>query len=103
MSIIWPELYFIRHGETDWNAEGRYQGSKDIPLNERGRGQAQLNGGLLRQLLERGGRAPTEFSWYVSPLGRTRETMNLVRAGNRRAGARPDDRSAPRRDFLRRL
>ena len=77
----WPELYFVRHGETDWNAEGRYQGSKDIPLNARGRGQAALNGELLKMLLDRAGRVATDFSWYVSPLGRTRETMDLVRKG----------------------
>lgn len=80
-AFTWPELYFVRHGETDWNAEGRYQGSRDIPLNDRGRGQARLNGELLKTLLERGNRASTDFSWYASPLGRTRETMNLVRAG----------------------
>lgn len=78
--LVWPEFYFVRHGETDWNAEGRYQGSKDIPLNDRGRGQAALNGELLQQLLERTRRTPTDFTWYVSPLGRTRETMNLVRS-----------------------
>jgi probable phosphoglycerate mutase len=81
VDLVWPELYFIRHGETDWNAEGRYQGSKDIPLNDRGRGQADLNGKLLRQLLARAGRQPTDFGWYVSPLSRTRETMSRVRAG----------------------
>src|ERR1700712_4330203 len=75
----WPELYFVRHGETDWNAEGRYQGSRDIPLNARGRAQAALNGALLKTLLERSGRAATDFSWYVSPLGRTRETMDNIR------------------------
>jgi broad specificity phosphatase PhoE len=80
MSLNWPELYFIRHGETDWNAEGRYQGSKDIPLNDTGRGQADLNGRLLRQLLERDGRSPSEFAWHVSPLSRTMETMRRVRA-----------------------
>ena len=79
--LVWPELYFVRHGETDWNAEGRYQGAKDIPLNDRGRGQATLNGELLRILLERSRRTATDFSWYVSPLGRTRETMDKVRAG----------------------
>jgi probable phosphoglycerate mutase len=79
--FTWPELYFVRHGETNWNAEGRYQGSKDIPLNDRGRGQAALNGHLLKELLDRAGRVPTDFAWYVSPLGRTRETMDLVRKG----------------------
>jgi broad specificity phosphatase PhoE len=78
-NFAWPELYFIRHGQTDWNAEGRYQGSRDIPLNDIGRGQADKNGGLLRDLLARDGRSPFDFRWYVSPLSRTRETMERVR------------------------
>jgi broad specificity phosphatase PhoE len=76
--FIWPELYFIRHGETDWNAEGRYQGSRDIPLNDRGRGQAAQNGDLLKSLLARSHHKAADFDWYVSPLGRTRETMDRV-------------------------
>jgi broad specificity phosphatase PhoE len=76
----WPEIFFIRHGQTDWNAEGRYQGARDIPLNDVGRRQADENGALLRELLARDGRAPADFAWYVSPLGRTRETMERVRA-----------------------
>jgi probable phosphoglycerate mutase len=75
----WPELYFIRHGETNWNAEGRYQGSRDIPLNEVGRGQADKNGELLDRLLRRAGSGPGDFAWYMSPLSRTRETMERVR------------------------
>lgn len=78
--VLWPEFYFVRHGETNWNAEGRYQGRQDIPLNVRGRSQADQNGALLERLLARSGRTPTDFTWYVSPLGRTRETMNRIRA-----------------------
>ena len=78
-AFAWPEIYFVRHGQTSWNAEGRYQGSRDIPLNEIGRGQADQNGVLLRDLLRRGGRSPSDFDWYVSPLGRTRETMTRLR------------------------
>jgi probable phosphoglycerate mutase len=77
--LVWPELYFIRHGETNWNAEGRYQGSRDIPLNDRGRGQAAMNGELLSTLLKRAKRSALDFDWYVSPLSRTRETMDHVR------------------------
>ena len=35
-----PLLYFVRHGETDWNAERRLQGQLDIPLNDVGRQQS---------------------------------------------------------------
>ncbi len=69
-------IYFIRHGETDWNAELRYQGQRDIPLNERGRTQARRNGEALRPLMP--GLAEADF--VASPLSRTRETMRIVRA-----------------------
>lgn len=91
----WPELYFIRHGETAWNAEGRYQGSRDIPLNDVGRAQAEQNGRLLKGLLQRSGRNSEEFDWYVSPLSRTRETMERVQSAFRDAPPAkivPDDR-----------
>ena len=69
-------IYMIRHGQTDWNAEGRLQGQKDIGLNETGRAQASQNGRALAALLEdRVG----EFAFVASPLSRTRETMELAR------------------------
>jgi len=67
--------YVIRHGQTDWNAQRRLQGQKDIPLNDTGRMQATQNGEVLRRLL---GRAE-DFNFVASPLSRTRETMQLLR------------------------
>lgn len=75
-----PILYFVRHGETDWNLERRLQGQHDIPLNALGRTQAQRCGAILRDLLARGGRAFAEYEYLSSPLSRARETMELMRA-----------------------
>lgn len=76
----WPELYFARHGQTEWNRERRYQGKQDIPLNETGRKQADANGPLLKFLFEESNIDPNSFSWYASPLSRARETMERMRA-----------------------
>ena len=78
-----PILYFARHGETDWNRERRLQGQHDIPLNALGRVQASRCGELLRGLLERGGRPAAQYDYVSSPLGRARETMELMRAAMR--------------------
>jgi len=75
----WPDFYFARHGETDWNRERRYQGSRDIPLNETGRRQADSSGILLRDLLEREGVDPSGLDWFASPLSRAAETMDRMR------------------------
>jgi broad specificity phosphatase PhoE len=75
-----PLFYFMRHGETDWNAEGRLQGQHDVPLNAVGYGQATSCGVIMRDLLDRDGRDPQSFDYIASPLMRARKTMELVRA-----------------------
>jgi broad specificity phosphatase PhoE len=74
-----PILYFVRHGETDWNREKRLQGQHDIPLNALGRTQAARWGDLMRDLLSRNGRGVADYDYVSSPLGRARETMELMR------------------------
>jgi phosphohistidine phosphatase SixA len=74
-----PTIYYIRHGETDWNVAGRLQGRHDVPLNTRGRSQAGHCGDILRDLFAREGRDPADCDYVSSPLGRARETMELVR------------------------
>ncbi|ASQ05836.1 histidine phosphatase family protein [Sinorhizobium meliloti WSM1022] len=69
-------IYMVRHGQTDWNAESRLQGQKDIPLNETGRQQATGNGVALSRII---GSGVADFDFVSSPLGRTRETMERLR------------------------
>ena len=70
-----PTIYFVRHGETDWNAEGRLQGQQDAPLNARGRVQAEEAGSRLRGLvMDYAG-----LDYVASPMHRTRETMERLR------------------------
>jgi probable phosphoglycerate mutase len=84
-------LYFVRHGETDWNRAQRYQGQMDIPLNATGRAQAARNGRALAAAL---GMRASELDYVASPLGRARETMEIMRRelGLARGGYRTDDR-----------
>lgn len=70
-----PLCYFVRHGQTGWNAELRLQGQADTDMTELGRGQAMRNGRRLAELVGN----PGEFDFVASPLKRTRETMELVR------------------------
>ena len=63
-------LCLVRHGETDWNVEGRYQGQSDTPLNQKGRAQAEM---LARELQS------TSFAAvYTSDLERARETAAII-------------------------
>ncbi|MGV7213629.1 histidine phosphatase family protein [Bradyrhizobium sp. UFLA05-112] len=74
-----PTIYYLRHGETEWNALGRLQGTQDIPLNARGRGQAVQAAGILADLFAREGRDKASLPYVSSPLGRARMTMELAR------------------------
>ena len=75
--------YFVRHGQTDWNAAHRIQGQEDVPLNDLGRAQARANGERFAAL--HGARDAPHF--VASPLSRTRETADIFRAA---AGLRGD-------------
>ena len=71
-----PTVYVVRHGETDWNAEARLQGQADTDLNRTGRAQATANGHALSRLIP----DPAAFDFVSSPMRRTRQTMERLRA-----------------------
>jgi len=74
-------ILFVRHGETDYNAQGRLQGQRDIPLNARGRAQASGIGRALAKAMPAAIAALEAAEAFIaSPLIRTRQTMELARA-----------------------
>ena len=64
------QIYIFRHGETDWNVEGRFQGHLDIPLNEEGKRQAEALGKRLKSI-------PLE-AILSSDLSRSKETASII-------------------------
>ena len=70
-------IYFIRHGQTDWNAEGRLQGGRDTDLNAQGEAQAAA---VAERLATVAGRTLADADFLASPLKRTRRTMEILRA-----------------------
>jgi len=70
MALPLTPFWFLRHGETDYNAKGLSQGALDISLNETGRAQAAAVGPILA------GRGIVEI--VSSPMVRTRETTEIV-------------------------
>ena len=66
-------IYIVRHGQTDWNLEGRTQGHSDIPLNQTGINQANIIKEKLKNI-----KFDKVFS---SPLKRAYETANIITNG----------------------
>ena len=64
------KLYIIRHGQTDWNVEGKIQGRQDIPLNAAGRSQAEM--------LAKGMEKRPVTAIYSSPQIRAMETAETL-------------------------
>ena len=65
-----PRLLLVRHGETDWNRDGRFQGQIDIPLNARGISQAKAAQGFLADV--------AIHRAYTSTMARPRQTAEVI-------------------------
>ncbi|MEM6899253.1 MAG: histidine phosphatase family protein [Pseudomonadota bacterium] len=77
MSVhTWPDLWILRHGETEWNAAGRLQGRLDSRLTRRGEAQARAQGRVLQQA-----GLPEGIEVRVSAAGRARRTADIALAG----------------------
>jgi len=68
----YPEIYVLRHGETEWNAQGRMQGALNSPLTQVGRKQAVRQGEILASVDLSG------FDILTSPQGRAFETAAIA-------------------------
>jgi broad specificity phosphatase PhoE len=75
-----PVLFFVRHGETEWNRDGRLQGQHDSELTALGMAQAVECAGILSDVLARDRRDVAELAFVASPLKRARTTMERLRA-----------------------
>jgi len=67
-----PKIYLVRHGQTQWNKEGRFQGRLNSPLTQKGKLQAQKNGEKLKKYIDK------DIKVYASPLGRAKETAFII-------------------------
>ena len=73
---MYPEIYVLRHGQTVWNLEGRFQGQKDSPLTDKGLAQAARQGAILTATA-----LPPDVRLFASPIERARKTAEIACAG----------------------
>jgi broad specificity phosphatase PhoE len=83
-------IYLIRHGQTEFNRDGRYQGWCDSPLTSLGRDQAARMGVLLAGLIGN----PADWVFWSSPLGRAAATAAIIQAATGLPAPRLDQRLA---------
>ncbi|MEE9427728.1 MAG: histidine phosphatase family protein [Paracoccaceae bacterium] len=69
-----PEIFVLRHGQTEWNSIGRHQGRMDSALTENGKGQARQQSAILAKLLD----GYSNVDAYCSPQGRAFDTAQIV-------------------------
>lgn len=72
------DLHLVRHGETDWNRDGRFQGHSDIPLNEKGLEQARRCGRRLADLVGTGTLDKQHLQLLCSPMARARQSADEI-------------------------
>ncbi|ALS00932.1 hypothetical protein ATZ33_05980 [Enterococcus silesiacus] len=70
------KIYLLRHGETEYNRQGIYQGTLDSPLTPLGKRQVKENGLLLKQKLRTFD--DQEIAFFYSPLGRTKQSAQII-------------------------
>jgi len=66
------KIFLVRHGETIWNREGRFQGRLDSPLTDRGKIQAVENAKKLKKYIDK------NIKVFSSPLGRAKNTAFII-------------------------
>lgn len=72
--MSYPKIILLRHGQTEWNLDGRYQGQKDSPLTDKGKKQAKNNALKLKESIENF----DKIKIFSSPLGRAKSTAFII-------------------------
>ncbi len=71
---MYPTIFLIRHGQTEWNVDRRFQGRLNSPLTKKGRLQAKENALKLKKYIDKF----DNIKIFSSPLGRAKETVEII-------------------------